>query len=94
MTYVDLAYDEAQWQSFVLSRTHNKEFLDELNNYQLLAQDIYIVLGRKHAKGVLQEALGEPSYLEKNQLKQVTELLIGHLKNSSSKWDWYIFPST
>jgi len=94
MTYIDLAYDEAQWQSFVLSRTHNKEFLDELNNYQLLAQDIYIVLGRKHANGVLQETLGEPSDLEKKQLKQVTGLLIGQLKKSSSKWDLCIFPST
>ena len=79
MTCVDLADDEAQWQSFVLSRTYDKEFVDELNNYQLLAQDVYIVIGRKHAKGVLQETLGEPSDLKKNQLKQVTGLLIRHL---------------
>jgi hypothetical protein len=36
-----------------------------VNNYQLLAQDVYIVLGRKHAKGVLQETMGEQIRLEK-----------------------------
>ena len=45
MTCVDLAHEDGQWQTFLLSRTHEKEFLDELNNYQLLKQDLYIVLG-------------------------------------------------
>ena len=79
MTCVNLVHDGAQWQSFILSRTHDKEFLDELHNNQLHMQDVYIVLGRKHAKGVLHETL------KRNQVKQVTGLLIGHLKNSSSK---------
>jgi hypothetical protein len=43
--------------------------LEELHNNQLHMQDVYIVLGRKHAKGVLQETLGEPSDWKRNQLK-------------------------
>jgi hypothetical protein len=66
MTCLGLAHDEAQWQSFVLSRTHAKEFLDELNNNQLFMQDVFKVLVWKHAEGILQETLDEPSDLKRN----------------------------
>jgi hypothetical protein len=45
MICVYLAHDEAQQQTSVLSGTHDKDSLDELNNYHILKQDLYIVLG-------------------------------------------------